>query len=288
MENIKSPFVFQTDSNEVKNTLKNENYLIEFSNNPSKDKYCIIYFSSNNIYFPNTKQTFEKTIIHKNHFEWYNTRIEKGQKHIFIRDIQKQWYLNGINKKINSGEKILEFLENETKGYKVITLGSSSGGYAAVLFGSFLDAERILSFNGQFQILDLLNSSSESLDPIVFREQYNSLVNKYFSIKNFIVSPTNVYYFFSKKSEWDQTNKKHIEDVEGIGIISFNTKNHGIPFVKSALFNVINLDNANLDRLNAKSFNPILFSMKYGGVLNTFSVLFSKIKYLLFKKEKNV
>ena len=73
MENIDSPFVFQTDSNLVKESLNNSNYLIDHSeaNLISKDKYCAIYFSSNNIYYPNTKYEFQKQILNKNRFEWY-------------------------------------------------------------------------------------------------------------------------------------------------------------------------------------------------------------------------
>ena len=278
MAKINSTHVFQTDSDLVKIKLNDPNYLIEYSDSNEKQKYCIIYFSSNNIYYPNTEEVFKEKIIAKNYFEWYGTRIEKGQKHIFIRDIQKQWYLNGINSELNSIEKIFEFLKIETKGYKVITLGSSSGGYAAVLFGSFLNAEKILSFNGQFQILDLLKNSCEEVDPIVFREQYNPTVNKYFSIKYFIKSPNRVYYFFSIKSDWDIANKNHIEDVQGLNILSFKTSNHGIPFLRSALSTIINSPYKDLLAINNKIHNPILFSIIYGGFIPTLNDLKKKLK----------
>ncbi|WP_456376514.1 hypothetical protein [Lutibacter sp.] len=278
MAQITPPVVFQTDSIEVKKQLQEPNYLIEYNANTSKEKYCIIYFSSNNIYFPNTKETFQKTIIDKNHYEWFGTRIKKGQKHIFIRDIQKQWYLHGINNKINSVEKLVYFLIKETEGYKVITLGSSSGGFASVLFGSFLNAEKVLSFNGQFQVLDLLKTSSEVIDPIVFREKNNLSINKYFSIKKFIKNPARIYYFFSNKSDWDITNKKHIEDVNALNIISFTTSNHGIPFVRSALPFVLNAAVSVLNSWRNKTFNPLLFSIKYGGLIATFKVLYKKFK----------
>ena len=276
MDKIAIPHVFQTDSIEVKKALQDSNYLIEFSNTDQKEKYCVIYFSSNNIYHPNSKESFKKTIIEKNHFEWYGTRIENGQKHIFIRDIQKQWYLNGINSELNSIEKVVSFLNKETLGYKVITLGSSSGGFAAVLFGSFLNAEKILTFNGQFQVLDLLKSSNEAIDPIIFRNQNNSSVNKYFSLKSVIKHYSNIYYFFSNKSEWDQINKDHILE-EGINIISFNTNNHGIPFVKSALLRVINSSKQELNSWMKNSHFPIFFSIKYGGIYATLRVLIKKI-----------
>src|SRR5882672_2149619 len=123
---IKEPFVFQADS-EIVNAVYREgsNYIIEY-NKEVPQEYCILYFSSNNIYYPNEESVFNSHIKQKNRFEWYGTRINKGYKHIFLRDIKKQWYLKGVNAQIDSPDQLLHFLQKETKGYKVIALGSSS------------------------------------------------------------------------------------------------------------------------------------------------------------------
>jgi hypothetical protein len=144
------------------------------------------------------------------------------------------------------------------------------------LFGSLLNIDKILSFNGQFQVLDLLETSKESKDPIIFREQFNPDINKYFSLKSFIKDPSKVYYYYSNKSNWDITNKKHIEKV-GINIISYNTSNHGIPFLRSALPFVLNAPFKIINSWNKRTFNPILFSIKYGGLFATFKVLYKKL-----------
>ena len=104
--------VFQVDSKEVEQIYDNsKNYLIEYSSGKSNNEnYCIIYFSSNDIYYPNNERAFINQIAVKNKFEWYNTRISKGVKHIFVRDIKKQWYLTGINKEINNIDKLFQFL----------------------------------------------------------------------------------------------------------------------------------------------------------------------------------
>ena len=94
METInKSMFVFQTDSDIVRNVYDTQhNYLIEY-NEQCKDKtYCAVYFCSNDLYYPNVEDIFRKRIVEKNFFEWYNLRIEKAYKHIFVRDVFKQWY----------------------------------------------------------------------------------------------------------------------------------------------------------------------------------------------------
>jgi len=279
MEITDYPFVFQTDSNLVKESLKkNSNYLIEYSeyNAIGQDKYCAVYFSSNNIYYPNSPDVFRREVLHKNRYEWYGERIRKASKHIFIRDNKKQWYLEGINSEINTIERLCDFLKAETEGYKTVMLGSSAGGYAAVLFGSLLKSEYILSFNGQFKLNDLLESSNESIDPIIFRERNNILINQYFSLNTFISNPSRVYYFYSNNSRWDVLNMRHVEKT-GINMVSFNTSIHGIPFIKSALPTVINSSRMKLDSWNNGKYNPLLFSIKYGGVFPTFYVLCRKL-----------
>ena len=119
--------VFQTDHDLVlKSFQESENYLIQYNEKGIKGK-CVIYFSSNNIYFPNEPEVFEKEIVKKNKFEWYGSRITDAYKHIFIRDIKKQWYLNGINKQINTPNKLYEFLKSETQDYNNIITTSYHG-----------------------------------------------------------------------------------------------------------------------------------------------------------------
>ena len=108
--------IFQIDSELVKTAYKEQrNYLIQYDNrNPSE--YCAVYFSSHNIYYPNTEESFRKSIQEKNYFEWKTRCVPYAQKHIFIRDIQKQWYLCGINEKISSPEKVWDFLKKRDCG----------------------------------------------------------------------------------------------------------------------------------------------------------------------------
>ena len=78
-------FVFQTDSDIVRNVYDSQhNYLIEY-NEQCKDKtYCAVYFCSNDLYYPNVEDIFRKRIVEKNFFEWYNLRI--GKYVFFISD----------------------------------------------------------------------------------------------------------------------------------------------------------------------------------------------------------
>lgn len=151
---IKAQYHFNTDAPCVKQAWEDEpNMLIQdFASPKPQQSYCAIYFSSNDIYFPNTEDVFRKRIVEKNTFEWYGTRIAKATKHIFVRDVFKQWYIRGINAQCNNIEALAALLKEEAKGMKVVTVGSSAGGYAAIVLGSLLQAEYVLAFNAQLDI----------------------------------------------------------------------------------------------------------------------------------------
>lgn len=163
-------YSFKTDSDIVQKAYKEyPNYLIETNKPVENNKICAIYFTSNDLYYPDNEETFKARVIEKNSFEWYGNRIQKACKHIFVRDVFKQWYLTGVNHTINSPERLLDFFQKETAGYQVITVGSSAGGYAATLYGSLLHATQIMAFNPQFELHSLLSRSTERANPLVHR-----------------------------------------------------------------------------------------------------------------------
>lgn len=103
MDNIKMKYAFQVDSDIVKLYRKKDaNYVIEIDNNSPNKNLCVIYFTSNALYYPNTTKRFKHSIVNHNYYEWRQTVPISAYKQIFLRDIYKQWYLNGINHKIST------------------------------------------------------------------------------------------------------------------------------------------------------------------------------------------
>lgn len=81
---------------------------------------------------------------------------------LFLRDIKMRYYLTGLKHCTDNFEQTVEFIKNMTidKGYKkIIAIGCSSGGYAAILYGNLLNFTKIIAFNPQ----TVLNDKKESL-----------------------------------------------------------------------------------------------------------------------------
>ena len=263
--------MFQIDSEIVRSVYINQpNYKIEY-NNSCKANICAIYFSSNDIYYPNNEDIFQKRIVEKNFFEWYNTRIN-ARKHIFIRDIFKQWYLEGINAKLDSPEKIFEWLKGETKGYEVVTVGSSAGGYSAVLYGSLLKAQKVIAFNAQFSLKAIADESGEKCNPLVYKYKNNDR-SKYFELKDKLSDSVNYFYFVSVGSEEDmlQATKLFTPPIppKSFNCLRFKTAHHGIPFLKVALVKVLNMGEKDLKGFTKKKNYPIWFTIRMVGVRKT-------------------
>lgn len=285
MEKMNKPcYVFQVDSDIVQQVYtKEDNFLIEYDNKGDKN-WCAIYFCSNDIYYPNTEEIFRKRIVEKNFFEWYHSRINKAYKHIFVRDIFKQWYLTGINAKIDTPEKLTEFLQKETKGYNIVTVGSSAGGYAAILNGSLLNAKYALAFNPQFEIKSLLDKSSEMINPLVFRKQ--KLKSRYYDIRPYINEDIDIFYFYSNASKWDIEQNCFIKGCKSnIYELSFNTSHHGIPFLKIALPNVLNTEVEELKFWSTTRHSPLLFTIKRVGFYKTICGFFKQV-YQKYRKRR--
>lgn len=263
-------YSFQVDADIVQKAYREmPNYLIDYDKEASSKEYCAIYFSSNNIYTPNEEQAFRYRIVEKNSFEWYGLRVRKAYKHIFVRDIFKQWYLKGINADIDTPEKLYSFLKQETEGMKVVCMGSSAGGYAAILYGSLLGAERVIAFNAQFELRSLIASDDEAKNPLVYRV-LNTEYEKYLELPDVAdMGRTEVFLFQSIKSKWDILQNEYIKDTLPIHKIRFRSSIHGVPFLKVSIPVIYEMESSELIKYKKKINNPVMFTIKMVGIIKT-------------------
>jgi hypothetical protein len=264
------------------------NYKILDIENSSKT--CILYFSSNDLYFPNTEAVFEKQIIYKNRFEWIRNVPSFVEKVIFLRDITKQWYLTGIGDRMNSIEKLYKFLEKETRDMDVISVGSSAGGYAASLFGSMLKASCVFNFSGQFSLNHILEDPiSRQKNLTLTKYENNPDYLKYYSIVEIIKSANiPIFYFYPAKSKIDVDQCNFIQSLENVYKFPFSTSRHGIPCYLINMVDLFNLDVDEVIQLHSEYQNmnirPINFSLRVSGYKKTVKYLGIQLPMMALKK----
>lgn len=134
---------------------------------------------------------FEFQNFLKKNFSTYN-------QHYYL-DKKQLWYTQGIDGISTNINETSEFIKNKIKPYKkVIFIGSSAGGYAAILFGSLLKVTTVIAFNPQTFI------SRPGID------------KKYSNLKGFINNTTKYYLFGDISVSKEKDHLHHISHCENL------------------------------------------------------------------------
>ena len=232
---------------------------------------CYIFFTSHGLFFPTTLFEFQHEVVEKNKFEWVNIgsekRIqEKAAKYIFVRDIYKNFCIEGISAVCNSHYKVAEKLKTLTKGYKVVTVGSSAGGFMAVLFGCLLNAEAIYAFSPQIS-LEIYNK----YHPIKYFEKYRT-TQPFMDLKQLVNEYRgNMYFFYANACDEDIAQYEYIEEFEKVRFFSINGKVHGAPLYGISIREILCMPYLELDNLfykyKNKRISPARFLLTTNGFI---------------------
>lgn len=263
----------QFDSGVYQTYCQSKNYeAIEL--NPQSN-LCVIYFSSNGLYYPDTAAVFHQVVAVKDRYEWKKNIVQSARKVIFVRDVQKQWYVEGINSQVNSIEKLCTLLKAESQGLDVVCVGNSAGGYAAVLVGCKLNAARIFSLSGQFSLLHQLEGEfARSKNPTLVKyENVDGYKQNYLLIDLIKTSKVPILYFYPAKSVKDRMQAELVRDIPHVYSFAFDSKNHANTCWRINFVDLFPMDLSNLLKLHhayaGKIINPYIFSNRVSGYLKT-------------------
>ncbi len=82
-------------------------------------------------------------------FEFFGTASKIDTNKIFVRDLHRTWYHRGLPGIAGNIDGIAAYLDSliKSKSFRQVTcVGSSTGGYAAILFGLLLNVNTVLAF----------------------------------------------------------------------------------------------------------------------------------------------
>lgn len=194
------------------------NYKIEEINGGG---YCWIFFTSHGLYFPTTMDEFKEQVISNDKYEWINISKsdeikKKASKYIFVRDIYKNWCLEGISAKVNSIEKLAELLRKEAQGKPIITVGSSAGGYMAISLGCALEAAYIYAFSPQISLIEY-----DKFHTVKYLKKYIADErNKWLSLSDAIGNyrDGDIFYFYPTQCEEDVAQYNLVKSIDNVYI----------------------------------------------------------------------
>lgn len=260
-----------------------KNYIIQTEKNDGK--WAVIYASSSDIFFPVNEEGFLKDIVQKDKYEWFKTRIPYASKHIFIRDVARKFYRYGINNELSDLKKLADRLKPELEGYKVITVGSSAGGTAAIVLGNLLNAEFIFAFSPVIRSYDE-NYPKEKIENDL---KENKIIDILPVIQN---SDIPIYYMYPSKSDFDKYTVNLVKECQNIKFVPIECEIHGIPVNKRILKTIIKSEPQELEKIYKYKFddsvNEFSFARDNWGLkmyLLRLSDFIKKYPLFIFKKE---
>ncbi len=275
-------FTPYSEENELLATqYQKDNYCIVNNEEYDLEKVCYIYFSSNGLYRVDSEESFKKNIINADRYEWRSLKPEKiPQKEIFIRDIWLSWYVKGINNKLNNIEKVLEWLRLETEGYRIVTVGNSSGGYMAALAAQYLDAKMAFSFCGQFS----LENHKDHLvtNPLLIKYKTDIEHSKWFECYRYL-EKTPIVYFCPSGVDHDRIQAEFATKIPHCAMFHILSDIHGVTVYNFNIPKILSWDyefaKSLSDKLSDKVIKPFDFSVKALGASKTvFLLLKTKLK----------
>lgn len=214
---------------------------------------CYIFFSDHGLYWPNYRDDFETNIIQNNYFEWENLSKSKKIKSncsriIFVRDIWVAWYSRGISYELNTVDKLVAKLADITKGYKIITVGNSAGGYMATLVGMKLKGVmHVINFSGYFVLHEKIE------------EDYI-----YYDLKNLMKeSRVPIFYFCPFFSEEDKKQYNEIKDSREVRSFLFASSEHGHTMYSENIPIILSLNNEEIQCIYEKCKGVINSKWKF-------------------------
>lgn len=154
---------------------------------------------------------------------------------IFLLDEKKMWYLKGFDKTTNNvstSVKLLEKYIDDMNVKKVTCIGTSAGGYAAILYGALLAVDQVIVYGAQtFLDKDTRvkyndNRWETRIDKIY---RFKNL-HKYLNLNKYITKAPNTTFhlYLCKNCELDASHIWNIITNKNINIHAYECKKNNV------------------------------------------------------------
>ena len=185
-------------------------------------------------------------------FIFYNFLKEyKNIDKLFLRDINCRYYLDGLKystRDLNSTIELLKNLTNASQNTsqntsrniskrqykKIVALGCSAGGYAAILYGHLLKFDKVVVFSPQVVLNNKKNeligdkyNAPKTCEWLTNRNINDVFYQKCLDLKNFLPLDTSIDIHYSQRAN-NGADKKHALylESENCKIIEYDSNNH--------------------------------------------------------------
>lgn len=168
-------------------------------------------------------------------FEFVSLTRAFPVKRMFVRDPRQSWYHRGMPNQGSTLESVGEVLRGILEGQgveRLVTVGASAGGYAALVFGALLGADEVLAFSPQTTLdRDLLAEMGDHrwdylLEPLYAKGALEARwVDLASALPQALSARTRCAVFFDENSE-DAPHAERLRGIEAVRLYRFGRGGH--------------------------------------------------------------
>ncbi|HTA35271.1 MAG TPA: hypothetical protein VK761_01045 [Solirubrobacteraceae bacterium] len=169
-------------------------------------------------------------------FEFFKSTRDIPVKRLFVRDLRQSWYHGGLageDATLDDATDSLRELVAREHVDRLVTVGNSAGGYAALVFGTLLGAETVLSFSPQ-TVLDLEQRRAmkdgrweKQLRPLV---EVDALDARWTDLRDALPQARNAFtryeIFFDETHRLDRLHAERLVGIDGVRLYRFGRGGH--------------------------------------------------------------
>jgi hypothetical protein len=172
-------------------------------------------------------------------FEFFSLveRENPDVKRIFVRDLRQAWYQHGVEGVGTSVPEVagaLRGLAAESGARRIVTIGASAGGFAAILFGALIGAAEVHAFAPQ-TFLDrrrraLYLDRSNRVQIAALRRSAGP-DGPFFDLRRVVAdadAPTSYVIHYPSRSRTDAIHAVRMRSLHGVRLRSYPMREHNV------------------------------------------------------------
>lgn len=159
-------------------------------------------------------------------FEFFGLTGEMPIKRLFVRDLKQAWYHRGVRGHGATIPEVAEHLDRliaRQQIERLVVVGTSAGGYAALVFGSLLGADRVLCWGPQTSLnLEVLGQMDDHRwdDRIAGLMSDNHLDEDWIDLRRALpparTAQTQYALFFDDSYLLDRLHVERLAEIDGV------------------------------------------------------------------------
>ncbi len=159
-------------------------------------------------------------------FEFFGLTGEMPINRLFVRDLKQAWYHRGVRRHGSTIPEVAKHLDRiiaRQQIERLVVVGTSAGGYAALIFGSLLGADRVLCWGPQTSLdLEELDQMGDHRwdERIAGLTSSNALDEDWIDLRRALpgarIAQTQYELFFDDAYLLDRLHAERLSGVEGV------------------------------------------------------------------------